>query len=377
MDEFIFWASGVLIVYPYFGYPVLLYLLTVFSNNPVKRGLVQPPVTIIIAAYNEEQKIEDKIENTLSLNYPSEKKEIIVASDGSTDRTNQIVSAYKDKGIILVVLPKHKGKESAQWEAIKVATKEILVFTDTSTMIERDSLLHIVSNFHDPTVGCVSSEDLVMTDKGESDGEGFYVKYEMLLRRLESQVNSLVGLSGSFFAVRRELCREWSTDVDSDFITVFRALKKGFRAVSDPTVVGSYKTVSSPDREFNRKVRTVLRGISGLACHIEVLNPFRHGLFSFQVMSHKLLRWLVPLFMVCFFVSNMMLIGNNPFYNWLFAAQVVFYFMSILGLLIRKFSRNMLFKISAFYVLVNISIVVAWIKYFLGHRVTQWESSRK
>lgn len=377
MVEIIFWTSVGLILYTYFGYPVLLYLLSVFKNNPVRRESIRPRVTIIIAAHNEEGRIRGKIENTLSLNYPTERREIIVASDGSTDRTHEIVCEYKDRGVILVAPSERKGKEYAQWQAIQVATGEILVFSDVATLIGKDSLLHIVSNFHDPTVGCVSSEDEILTETETTAGEGFYVKYEMLLRRLESRVNSLVGLSGSFFAVRREICQEWANDMDSDFATVFRAVKKGYRAVSDSTAVGFYPLVSSLKREFQRKVRTVLRGISGLAGHMETLNPFRYGFFSIQVLSHKLLRWSVPLFMVSAFASNIFLAANFAFYRWLLAGQVVFYSLAVLGLLAEKFNRSILFKVPTFFTMVNITIAVAWIKYLSGHRALQWEPSKR
>jgi len=233
MIEIVFWVSLALIAYTYFGYPATLYLISWFRQNPVSPRSGRPTVSFIIAAYNEGDGIGEKIKNTLALDYPSEDREIIVASDGSTDNTNDIVANYKSSGVRLVALRERKGKEWAQWAAIQVATGEILVFSDVATLIEKNSLLHIVSNFQDPTIGCVSSEDRILRETSMTEGEGFYVEYEMFLRQLESQVNSLVGLSGSFFAARRKLCLDWSLDKDNDFIMAFHVVKKGYRSVTD------------------------------------------------------------------------------------------------------------------------------------------------
>ncbi len=377
MAVVIFWTSVGLILYTYFGYPALLYLLSAFRDIPVRRSLLRPRISIIIAAHNEERRIRGKIENTLSLDYPSEKREIIVASDGSMDRTNEIVLEYKDRGVILVAPFERKGKESVQWEAIQGASGEILIFSDVATTISKDGLLQIVSNFHDPTVGCVSSEDKILIDTETTGGEGFYVKYEMLLRRFESRVNSLVGLSGSFFGVRKKLCQEWSTILASDFVLVIHAVKQGYRAVTDPMTIGFYKTVHSERDEFQRKVRTVIRGISVFMSYPEILNPLKYGFFSIQAISHKLLRWFVPLFMMLAFMSNMFLAIDNSQYRSLFIGHMTFYALAIVGLLVKRFNRNILFKVPAFFTLVNIAITAAWIKYLSGYRAVQWEPSKR
>ncbi len=377
MTETLFWISVLLLLYPYIGYPAILYVIFPLKHVPVRRGVTHPAVSLIITAYNEERRIQEKIENSLRLDYPPDKVEIIVASDGSTDATNEIVSGYRHEGIILVAPAEHKGKENAQREAIKIARGEVVVFSDVGTTLEKDGLIKVVSNFCDPTVGCVSSEDKILTKNREPAGEEVYVKYEMLLRRLESGVHSLVGLSGSFFAVRRELVVDLPTDEDSDFVTVFAAIKKGYRAVSDPRAVGFYEAVPSQGREFHRKVRTVLRGIAGIANHLAVLNIFRYGFFSFQVLSHKILRWLMPLFAVCVLVSNVFLITDKKLYVMLLIGQVTFYAAALLGLSVGALNRALLFRIPAFLVMVNASIVVAWYKFLCGQRALRWEPSRR
>ena len=231
--KIVFWISVSFIFYAYFGYPCILYILSLFRHREVKRDLAySPQVSFIVTVHNEEQRIREKIKNTLELDYPDDKLEIIFASDASTDGTDSIIESYKQ--LKLVRAPERKGKEYAQKCAVDQASGEILVFTDVATMLDKDGLRQIVANFSDDTVGCVSSEDKFIDSDGQISGEGAYVKYEMFLRNLESRVNTLVGLSGSFFAARRAVCLNWVTDLQSDFNTLLNSVKLGLRGVSDP-----------------------------------------------------------------------------------------------------------------------------------------------
>lgn len=377
MTEAIFWAAASLILYTYFGYPVLLAILVAFKKNQIRKESIQPRVTIVIAAYNEERRIGEKIENTLSLHYPREKKEIIITSDGSTDDTNQLISEYLERGVRLLLLPEHRGKEFAQREAIKKANGEILVFSDVATMLKDDAISTIVMNFHNPAVGCVSSEDIALPNDKHPSGEGIYIKYEMFLRRLESKVYSLVGLSGSFFAIRRELCNEWRIDLPSDFALAIHSVKRGYRAVSDRHAVGHYKAVISNSEEFRRKVRTGTRAIAVLMQHFDILNPFRYGFFSIQIMSHKVFRYLMPLFLLFVFVTSIPLAHVHNFYTGILLAQLAFYFIGLLGFFSQGLNPISIFKIPVFFTVANLSIAVAWLKYFSGHRSVHWDPSRR
>ena len=196
-----------------------------------------PSVSYIITAYNEEKRIKEKIENSLGQDYPKEKLEIIVASDCSSDGTDEIVRSFEENGIKLVRAPERKGKENAQKHAVDAANGEILVFSDVATVLKPDGISNIVRNFSDPAIGCVSSEDKFVDKDGNVSGEGAYVKYEMFLRKLESKVNTLVGLSGSFFAARRQVCENWATDLQSDFNTLLNSVKLGLRGISDPNSI--------------------------------------------------------------------------------------------------------------------------------------------
>src|SRR3990172_5412568 len=202
MSEIVFLASSFLIFYSYFGYTISLYIVGCFKKKDVRRKSCFPNVTMIITAHNEEKRLKPKIENTLAIAYPKDRLQILIASDGSTDGTNGIAERYQDSGVELLAIPVRGGKENAQKEALKSAKGDVIVFTDVATMVEPLGLERIVSNFADSTVGCVSSEDRFIGREGGTSGEGFYVRYEMLIRRLESKVYFVLFLGQvSFYCV--------------------------------------------------------------------------------------------------------------------------------------------------------------------------------
>ncbi|MEO5957334.1 MAG: glycosyltransferase family 2 protein [Nitrospiraceae bacterium] len=376
--EIILWVSVMLIVYAYVGYPLALGLVSLVRTRRVDKADVSPSVTFIITAYNEEKRIAEKLDNTLKLVYPASKLEIIVASDCSSDATDGMVKSYGDRGIQLVRAPVRKGKEAAQKLAVEVAKGEILVFSDVATILEKQALSNIVKNFHDPTVGCVSSVDRFVDQDGRVSGEGAYVRYEMFLRSLETRVNSLVGLSGSFFAARSTVCKgAWSDNLQSDFNTVLNSMRVGLRGVADPESVGYYKNIADERKEFDRKVRTVLRGISVFMKSLGLVNPMRYPFFAWQLVSHKLCRWLVPFAMLAALVSNAILTMGAGTYRLSFVLQSVFYGVALGGLWWRPLLRFPAVKLPAFFVLVNASIFKAWIRYWSGERLIVWEPSKR
>jgi cellulose synthase/poly-beta-1,6-N-acetylglucosamine synthase-like glycosyltransferase len=377
MIEVIFWASLLFITYAYLGYPLLLRLMLLFRNRPVNKANITPTISVIVTAYNEEGLIQEKIENTLKQTYPREKLQIIVASDCSTDNTDAIVKAYQCQGVTLVRGPERKGKENAQKQAIDIASGEILVFSDVATILSVDALSHIVKNFHDPTVGCVSSVDRFIEADGKISGEGAYIRYEMFIRNLETNVNTLVGLSGSFFAARKEMCQIWAVDLQSDFNTLLHTVKAGLRGVADPESIGYYKNIADERQEFDRKVRTVLRGIAVFMRNLSLLNPLRYGLFSWQLFSHKLCRWLVPFAMVLAFFSNAFLLPSARIYTVFFLIQLTFYTLGIWWFWTGTFGKIQFLKIPSFLILSNLSILRAWYQYAQGKRLMTWNPSKR
>ncbi len=375
--EVMFWGSLVFIFYAYAGYLLALVVLSLFRNRTVLVGAIQPTVSFVITAYNEESRIKDKIENTLKQQYPRERLEIVVASDCSSDSTDEIVRSYASSGVRLIRAPERKGKEAAQKLAVSQTSGEVLVFSDVATTLPPQGIANIVKSFNDPTVGCVSSVDRFVDAQGNLSGEGAYVQYEMLLRRLETKVNTLVGLSGSFFAARRTVCSPWADDLQSDFNTLLNSMKAGLRGVSDPDSIGYYRNLTDEKKEYQRKVRTVLRGIAVLMRSLPMLNPFRYGLFSWQLFSHKLCRWLVPFAMIVALASNVALATQSIWYRALLAGQTSFYVLAIAYASCQWMPKSNLFRLPSFFVLVNLSILDAWIRYVRGDRVFRWEPSKR
>lgn len=393
--EWIFWFSVVWVFYAYFGYLICLAGLSLFKSRRHDQSIepVKPfTVSFIITAFNEEKRIAQKIENSLEQDYSSEYLEIIIASDCSTDQTDAIVESYSDKGVRLVRAPERKGKENAQKHAVEAATGEILVFSDVATILEKDGITNIVSNFKNPAVGCVSSEDKFIDPDGKISGEGAYVRYEMFLRKLESRVNTLVGLSGSFFAARKSVCINWAPHLQSDFNTLLNTIKAGKKGISDPESLGFYHNIANEKKEFDRKVRTVLRGISVFMANLSLLNPLAYGLFSWQLFSHKLCRWLVPFALVAAVVTNILLVLSSWIYIVLLAIQAGFYGSALFyyKFIMTKEEAELaqfleekpflkkgmaLFRLPYFFLSVNMAIFLAWIKYFKGERTVLWTPS--
>jgi hypothetical protein len=330
-------------------------------------------VSLVIACRNEEKRIERKLLNALAICYAN--LEILVASDASDDQSDAIVQRFGSRGVRLVRSAERRGKEHAQRLAVEQATGEIIVFSDAGTDTPADSIGHIVERFQDPRVGAVSSEDKFLTADGRLVGEGAYVRYEMWLRRLESDVNSLVGLSGSFFAVRRTVAELWDDSIPSDFACAINAYRQGLVSVSDARVCGIYKDIQDPAKEFDRKVRTALRGMAALGRIPEVLNPIRYGLFSFQVWSHKVMRWLVPWFLLGLLCSNAVLVASNPAMGVIFGLQCTFWALIALAHFVPVIRSNPSIRLGYFFVQANAALLIAGVKFLCGVRVVTWDPS--
>lgn len=373
----VFWVSLLGALFSYFLYPLIL---SVISSRRTQAEVsppasLSPRVTLIVTAHNEENRIREKIENSLELEYPD--LEIMIASDASTDSTDRIVKEYGMRGVKLARAEERKGKEYAQLQAISCATGEILVFSDVATSIPVDAIEKMVRHFDNPEVGAVSSEDRFISRDGSIAGEGAYVRYEMWLRGLESGKAGLVGLSGSFFAARRSVCEEWDIYSPSDFNTALSCARRGLVAITAPDVLGYYKDVADAAREYQRKVRTIIRGLTALSRHLDVLNPAAFGLFSFQVFGHKVMRWAVPWFQVLLLVSSLLLAGKGGIYALVMAGQLVFYGLAISGHFSPGLRRHTVVKIPYFFCQVNLAVAHACISFFSGKRMTVWAPSQR
>jgi cellulose synthase/poly-beta-1,6-N-acetylglucosamine synthase-like glycosyltransferase len=363
--------SAAWVAFAYAGYPLALMVLARLSPMPVHRADITPPLSVIIAVYNGEKVLREKLEATLALQYEGE-VEILVASDGSTDGTHEIAESFEERGVRLVPLESRGGKEAAQAAAIAQARGEILVFTDVTAELEPNALSAIVRPFADPSIGCVSSEDRVDSE----GGEGAYVRFEMALRRLENKASSLVGLSGSFFAIRRELGSPWPTDLASDFRSALEAARRGRRAVSEPTARARFTASDDTSREWRRKIRTIRRGIAVLSAYRDVLNPSR-GRASFSLWGHKVVRFTSPFALLIFLAASAALSVSSPVAGVLLMAQLAAYTLGGLSLVLPSLARFAPARLGGFFMLVNASMLVAWGYHLTGHRAVVWEPTRR
>lgn len=376
--ECVFWGSTALILYGYVFYPLLLLVLP-RRKFPLKTELpAVRRISVIVAAHNEASQIEAKLLNTLALSTDGFEVEVLVASDASTDATDDIVRKYESRGVVLSRAEQRHGKEHAQKLAIARTTGDVIVFTDAATVLPADSLLRLALLFKNPQIGAVSSVDKILSEDGRIEGEGLYVRYEMWLRDLEHRYNTLVGLSGSFFAARRAVCMRWDIEVCSDFGVALNCAALGLKAVSDRSLIGYYRNLADPNREYTRKVRTVLRGMGGLVFRREVLNPFKFGVFSFQVFSHKVMRWAVPWLLVVSEICAIVLARDGSLLHLLMVESLTLLCLS--PLVVRWFPvlrRYSLLRLAAFFIEVNAAILHATLMLLKGQDIKAWEPSKR
>lgn len=329
MAEWVFWLSVIFVLYAYLGYPLVLLIWKSLAPMPVRRAPQEPQVTLIIAASNEKDKIRQKILNCLSLDYPREKLQIIVALDGPTDGTEVLALTFASQGVQLSYAPKHMGKASAINNAVAKARGSVLVFADTRQILDRNVIRELVSNFSDPSVGAASGElVLSRSENGEAEGVGLYWRYEILIRKLESEIHSVVGATGALYAIRRDYFRELPADTLLDDVVVpMTVVLNGGRVVLDRKA-RAFDQPFGPEKEFDRKVRTLAGNFQLLARMPQLLNPWRNPVF-FQFVSHKVTRLLVPYLLVAMLISNLFLLRGG--YLVFLGLQAVWYSLAFAG----------------------------------------------
>jgi len=374
-----FWILFGLVVYVYAGYPMLLVLIrTLRGARPVARGTAQPPVTLVISAFNEQGVIAGKLQNSLALDYPRERLQIIVASDASDDRTDEIVAGFHAQGVELLRMPERGGKTVGLNAAVERAHGEIIVFSDANATYGRDVLEKLVRNFADETVGAVMGESTYVDSEVESERiEGLYWRYETAIKQFESQIGSVVGGDGAIYAIRRRLYLPMRADALSDFVNPLQIVKDGCRCVYEPEARSYERAADNFDKEFRRKVRIVNRAWRALFGMRELLNPLRHGLFSVQLVSHKLLRWLVPGFLVGLIAVNAVVFAQGVIYRLAMVAQVVFYVLAAGGYLARRRAYlPALLSVPYYFCLVNLASALGILDAFRGRTYTTWSTAR-
>jgi len=369
----IFWLSILFIAYTLAGYAACLWLLSCLRSQRWIREEILPSVSVLIVVRGAENLIETKILNCLEQEYPRDKLEIVVVCDGSAPTSEEIVLRYKDQGVRLL-RSERRGKTACLKVALDETSGEIILFTDVAVRMKPEAIRTIVSNFADASVGCVSSEDATSSVVGNA--EPIYISFDTILRRLESEVCSLINVSGSLFAARRVVCENWPERISSDFFVPLHSIEAGYKVIVDVRVSGYLGSVKLID-EFPRKVRTIVHGLDVFFTHLRFLNPFVYGLVSWELVSHKLFRWLLPFGFIAALLSNCLLWNAGVFYRVILAAQVFFHFAGIIPRCYQPLLRFLPFKIASFFMIGNLSTLKSWILYSKGERFQTWEPSKR
>jgi len=376
--EVIFWLSAAALFYTYAGYPLLLALVSAVRPRRVRRGDFESTVSVIITAYNEERDLAAKLENTLALDYPPELFEIIVASDCSSDRTDDIVNEFAPRGVRLHRQPQRLGKTAAQNAAVAQARGDVILFSDATSLYQPDAVQALLPNFADPSVGCVAGR-LIYVDPADSRigrGARSYWSYETFLKKHESRACSLIGASGCLYAVRRTAYVPLYHEACSDFIIATKMVEQGLRAIYEPNAVCTELTNRRSDNELKMRVRIIAQTFNDLWRHAAMLNPFRSGFYAIQLFSHKVMRYLVPFFLMAVFVASLTLAGS-VFFRILFTAQLACYACAALAWVLDLVGiRSRLLAFPQYFVLANIASLIALYKFLRGERYAHWEPIR-
>jgi len=375
MAKFIFFIAVFAVFYVYFGYPLIVFLLSKMRPVSVNKKSYEPCVSIVIAAYNEESSIAETVSNKLELDYPADKYEIIVISDGSEDRTDEIVAAFSDQRVRLIRQEPRAGKTSALNRAVLESRGEIVLFSDANSIYATDALRKLVANFADKTVGYVTGKMIYANPDGTSIGDGCtaYMKYENALRNFESSFNSVVGVDGGIDAVRKELYRAMRPDQLPDFVLPLDVVKQGFRVVYEPEAILKEQSLKNQSDEYRMRVRVSLRAFWALFDMRELLFSRSNPVFAWQLWSHKVLRYLCFIFLFLALVSNMLIMGSGVLWSMLFGFQIFAYGIALLAPLFEtKGLSSKLIVFLRYFTLLNLASAHAFFKFLCGQKQVLW-----
>ncbi len=380
MIEILFWTLAVLVVYVYAGYPLFLALIGSLGGvRPVRRDEGHTPaVTLIISAYNEAGVIGEKLANSLALDYPAGKLEILVVSDASSDGTDAVVQGIGDPRVHLVRMPERGGKTVGLNAAVQRASGELVVFSDANAMYDADALRKLARNFADPAVGAVVGESTYSAPEAESQrSEGLYWRYEVAIKRLESGIGSVVGGDGAIYAIRRRLYVPMTPDALSDFVNPLQIVGQGHRCIYDGDSRSIERAAESFEKEFRRKVRIVNRAWRAMLKMRNLLNPLRFGLMSWELLSHKVLRWLMPFFLLGVLAANVALVTSARLYALTLGLQVAFYLLALLGWVWRRRRKlPAIVSVPFYFCLVNVAAALGICEALAGRTYTVWATAR-
>ena|SRR3989442_1381279 len=377
-EHILFWASVVLLGYTYLGYPVLMFAWASLRSRPPRPRGSEPPVTVLVVAHNESTRIRKRLDNLLSLDYPSDKLEIMIGSDGSTDDTVERARRYEDAGVMVVAFPARRGKSAVLNDLVPKARGEIVVFADARQQFETGALRALVAPFADPHVGAVSGE-LILTDNAQGtavgEGIGFYWRYEKFIRRNEAGVDSTVGATGAIYAIRRDVFEPLPDETILDDVLIpVRITARGYRVLFEPGARAYDRVAATAQEELTRKVRTITGQFKLFARERWLLNPFQNRLWL-QTVSHTGFRLLIPLLLVTALGANTFML-DGLFYCWTLVAQLLFYVAALGGFVVRNAKRKIpLLTVPYTVCLLNWATVLAFLRFVTGRQSVTWEKA--
>jgi cellulose synthase/poly-beta-1,6-N-acetylglucosamine synthase-like glycosyltransferase len=371
----VYYLSIMSLLYIYIGYPIVLSILSRFCFLKVDRGDVRPEVCILVCAYNEEDVIREKILNSLELDYPADRLSVVVASDGSSDRTNEIVRQYAGNRIRLVEYPERRGKVSVINDTVPLIDAEIIIFSDANAMYQRDAVKKIVRNFHDPSVGAVSADVVLHSEKTKfGESESLYYRYERWIQKKESEIGSIIGADGGMYAIRKNLFMPPSSNIIiDDFVISMNVTLQGKRLIYDEEAIGHEQNTNSPLVEFLRKSRVVAGGIQSIL-QKEGVPTLRQKRLFFSYLSHKFLRWMIPVILILLMSSNIVLyVPGNDYYLLTLCIQILFYTLALADLLVSRYRIMKLTSIPFYFCLVNGAALYGIYKGLFDKQPVMWE----
>ena len=382
-----------LVFYTYIGYGIVLWgiikVKRLFNPNSAQEPPSPekwPEVTVLVAAYNEEDWIEEKIQNCLELDYPTDKLKLFFVTDGSNDDTPQKIKAYPSENHHLELFhqPERRGKIAAVERVMPLVTTPIVVYTDANTLVNSEGIKNIIRHYQNPKVGAVAGEKRIkqkQKDQASSAGEGFYWKYESTLKRWDSELYSVVGAAGELFSIRTSLFESVPPDtIIEDFFMTLRIAQKGYRVIYEPDAYAIETSSASVKEELKRKIRIAAGGLQAIYRLRPLLNIFRYGMLSFQYISHRVLRWTItPVALLLLFAINIPLaIYSGTFFQLALAAQILFYLLAFLGYLMEK--RQLKFKvlfIPYYFCIMNYAVFMGFFRIISGRQSVLWDRAKR
>ena len=382
--ELLFWISIILIFYAYFGYPLVIVLLSFFAKTTKDKQPITPTVSLLITAYNEEKDIERKLQNSLSLDYPKDKFEIVVASDGSTDATDAIVRRYEHNSagikLLLYRVEGRVGKTAAQNAAVPICNGEIIVFSDAASMYDRGAIRALVRNYADPEIGAVSGRCIYINRADASAGLGtiIFATLESFIKTRQTKIKTITGCTGCIYSLRKALYTPLPARIISDLVEPLTIIQRGYRIAFEPAAIAYEQTAGRAKEEFAMRIRVIVRGMTGMIFVRSLFNPFKYPYVSYQLISHKILRWLVPIFSLLLLASNTFLTGRHEIFLGVLLAQLLFYLLALVGFVLEKKQIHLkIFYLPLYFCIVNLASLISMFEVLRNKNIVTWHPQRQ